>query len=101
MANSFSSNPIVLDSFGSAIDVASSLGLASGTPLKINWIEWQEPTTVAHTAVVTDADGAALLDETCTTANQSIIKYFHGAWISNIKIASSGVSSGKIVIMLS
>ena len=100
MANTFG-NPIILDTFTSIVDVASSLGYAAGTPLKVNSIEWQEPTTLAHTAVVTDGlNGADLLNETCTTANQSIIKYFHGAWVKNIYIAVSGVASGKIVILL-
>lgn len=101
MANDFSGNPIVLDTFTSAIDVASSLGWASKTPLRINWIEWQTPTTLDHTALVTDkASGREIFSETCTTAKQSIIKYFHGAAVENLYTAISGVGSGKIIIML-
>lgn len=101
MANSFTGNPIVLDTFSSIIDVCSSMGFATGTPLKINYIEWQVPTTAGHTAVITDAvSGNDVFNETCITNNQSIIKYFDGAWVKNLYIAVSGVGSGKILIML-
>lgn len=101
MANNFGSGRIIsLDTFTSAINVNSSLGYASGTMLKINSIEWQEPTTVDHTAVITDDLSDDVFNETCVTANQSIIKYFHGAWVQNLKIAISGVGSGAIVIVL-
>lgn len=98
MANTFGSE-IVLDTFTSAIDVNSSLGYKTGTMLKINSIEWQVPATVAHTALITDDRGHNIFSETCVTASQSIIKYFHGAWIQNLKIAISGVGSGAIVIV--
>ena len=101
MANSFIGNPIILDAFTSAIDVASSLGFAAGTPLKINSIEWQTPTTADHTAIITaGVGGPSVFSETCVTAKQSIIKYFHGAWVKNLNIAVSGVGSGSIVILL-
>lgn len=101
MSNSYAGNPIVLDTFTSAIDVASAMGFASGTPLKINSIEWQVPTTAGHTASITDkVSGNSIFAETCITNNQSIIKYFHGAWVKNLYIAISGVGSGKIVILL-
>lgn len=101
MANVYKRNPIVLDTFTSAIDVASQLGFAAGTPLKVNSIEWQTPTTADHTCVITDAaSGNDIFNETCTTAKQSIIKYFHGAWVKNLYIASSGVGSGKVLITL-
>ena len=101
MANSFAGNPIVLDTFTSAVDVASGMGFASGTPLKINSIEWQVPTTAGHTALITSkASGDVIFSETCVTNNQSIIKYFHGAWVKGLYIAISGVGSGSIVITL-
>lgn len=101
MANSYIGNPIILDTFTAAIDVASAMGFAVGTPLKINSIEWQTPTTAGHTAVITaGVGGPSVFSETCTTANQSIIKYFHGAWIKNLNIAISGIGSGSIVILL-
>ena len=98
MSNTYK-NPIILDTFNVAIDVGLTMFGDSNARFKLNSIEWQEPTTVDHLAVVTDGGGTtALFDETCTTAKQSIIKYFHGAWVSGIKIAANGVSSGKIVI---
>ena len=99
MANAFK-NPIILDTFTSAIDVGDTMFGDSNAKFKLNSIEWQEPTTVDHTAVVADGGGTTtLFDETCTTAKQSIIKYFHGQIVSGIKIAISGVGSGKIVIL--
>lgn len=102
MANNYKGNPIVLDTFTSIIDVCSSMGFVTGTSLKLNWIEWQVPTTAGHTAVITDAvSGNDIFNETCVTNNQSIIKYFDGGWVKNLYIAVSGVGSGKILIMLS
>lgn len=98
MANNFGSNPIVLDTFTSAIDVGNSIWGNSTTPIKLQSIEWQVPTTAGHTAAITDGGGDGLFAETCITNNQSIIKYFDGAWVDGIKIAASGVASGKIVI---
>ncbi len=99
MANAFK-NPIILDTFTSAIDAGSTMFGESNIQFKLNSIEWQEPTTVDHTAVVTDGGGTTtLFDETCTVAKQSIIKYFYGQWVSGLKIAISGVGSGKIVIL--
>jgi hypothetical protein len=102
MANDFTGNPIVLDTFTSAIDVASSMGFPSGYPLKVNSIEWQNPTAEGDTALITDkASGTSVFGETCVSVNDSIIKYFFGQRIKNLCIAASGVSSGKIVILLS
>lgn len=101
MANDFSGNPVVLDTFTSAIDVASEMGFATGTLLKVSSIEWQTPTTADHTLLLTDAvSGGIIMSETCITAKQSIIKYFHGAWLRNIYVAVSGVGSGSVVITL-
>jgi hypothetical protein len=99
MANAFK-NPIILDTFTSAIDVGNSIFGDSYARFKIQSIEWQEPTTAGHTAVVTDGGGNPIFDETCVVANQSVIKYFTGAWVSGIKTGTSGVGSGKIVILL-
>jgi len=100
MANSYTGNPIILDTFSSAVDVCSSLGFATGTPLFVKSIEWQTPTSTAHTAVITDAaSGNDIFREQCTTANQSIIKYYDH-YLKNICIAVSGVGSGKIAIVL-
>lgn len=100
MANSFS-NPIVLDTFSAVIDVVSDMGFKSGTKLKINSIEWQTPTTTDHTALITDkVSGRVIFSEKCVVPNQSIIKYFHGAWVDNLYIAISGVGSGSIIVTL-
>ena len=100
MANTFGSVQVVLDTFTSAIDVASSLGFPAGAQLKVESIEWQTPTTIDHTALITNNKGDTVFSEKCTLANKSIIKYFHGTWIDNLKIAISGVGSGAIVITL-
>lgn len=101
MANDFTGNPIIIDTFTSAVDVVSAMGFAAGTHLRINSIEWQTPTTVGHTALITNkASGSIIFSETATTANQSIIKYFYGASVKNLYIAISGVGSGAIVVTL-
>lgn len=101
MSNVFTSNPIVLDTFSAIIDVASAIGLPSGHSFKLESIEWQTPTTLTHICVITDAaSGNDIFNETCTTANQSVIKYFRGTLIKNLYIAASGVSSGKVLITL-
>ena len=98
MSNDFASNPIFLDTFTSAIDVGNTMFGDSNAKFKLNSIEWQEPTTAGHTAVVTDGGGKPIFDETCITNNQSIIVYFHGQIVSGIKIGISGVGSGKILV---
>jgi len=100
MANSINGNPIVLDTFTSAIDIGNSLFGDSNTTFYVEWIEWEEPVTINDTATITNAKGDAIFNETATVTNQSIIKYFHGTPIYGIKIDSSGVTSGKISIML-
>jgi hypothetical protein len=98
MANDYGSNPIYLDVFSAAIDVGDTMFGDSQARFKLQSIEWQEPTTAGHTAVVTDGDGNPIFDETCITNNQSVIKYFDGRWVSGLKVAANGVSSGKITI---
>lgn len=97
MANDYKRSPIVLDTFTSAINLNTTYGFTGG--YLINFIEWQEPTTIGHTATITDGT-RDIFNETCVTANQSIIKYFDGMMVDNITIAESGVQSGKIVIGL-
>jgi len=100
MANSVNGNPIVLDTFTSAIDIGNSLFGDSNATFYIEYIEWEEPVSIADTATITNARGDAIFNETATTPSQSIIKYFRGTPIRGIKIASGGVSSGKISILL-
>lgn len=99
MSNNFSSNPIILDTFTSAIDVGNSVYGNPKAMFKLQSIEWQTPSTIDHTAVVTDGAGNVIFSETCTVAKQSIIKYFDGLWVDGLKVAESGVGSGKIVIV--
>ena len=101
MANVYTTNPIVLDTFNAAIDVCAGCGFATGTPLFVHSIEWQTPTAVGDTAAITDAvSGTPVFTETCTVANQSVIKYFGGRPVRNLNIAISGVTHGSIIIML-
>lgn len=101
MSNSFSSNPIVLDTFSSAIDIGETMFGNSNAIFFIEHIEWQTPTTSGHSAVIKNADNVDVFNETCTTANQSILKKFGGTAIRGLKIAANGVQSGKISILLS
>ncbi len=100
MANSYNSNPIVLDTFSSAIDLGNVLFGNSNSIFYLNSIEWASPTAVNDTATITDADENVIFGETCTVAKQSVIKYFYGAPVRGIKIGAGGVSSGKIIIFL-
>ena len=100
MANSFKTNPIILDTFSSAIDCCVSCGFATGTPFKIKSIEWYNPGTINDTAVITDGNGIPIFSETCFVAKQNIIKDFDRIWVKNICVAQSGVGSGAINIVL-
>jgi hypothetical protein len=101
MGNSYSSNPIVLDTFSTAIDLGDILFGNSNAQLFIEHIEWQNPGAVNDTAVITDADGVDIFRETCTTAKQSILKKFGATAVKGLKIGAGGVASGKISILLS
>jgi len=101
MANSYSSNPIVLDTFTSAIDIGSTLFNDTNATFFIEHIEWQNPAAVNDTAVISDAGGVDVFSETCTVAKQSVLKKFRGTAVRGLKIGASGVQSGKISILLS
>jgi hypothetical protein len=100
MANSLTTNPIVLDTFTSAIDIGNALYGDSKTVFFLNSIEWQNPTSVSDAATITDANNNPIFSATCTVAKQSAIKYFYSQPVIGIEVASGGVSSGKIVILL-
>jgi hypothetical protein len=101
MANSYSTNPVVLDTFTGAIDLCSACGFATGTPFKLNSIVWETPTNVGDTCLVTDkASGNVIFSETASVAKQSIVNYYFGQAVANIYIAISGVSTGKLIINL-
>jgi len=100
MANSLTTNPIVLDTFTSAIDIGDALYGDSKATFFLNSIEWQNPASANDTATITDASGNPIFSATCTVAKQSVIKYFFNQPVRGIKVTAGGVSSGKIVILL-
>ena len=126
MANSLNTNPIVLDTFTSDIDIGNSLYGDSNTTFFINSIEWASPSGVTDfylmtqdwqqlltedseslltqitndVANITNANGDYIFNETCVIPNQSVIKYFFGQPVYGIVIASGEVSSGRIIIHL-
>ena len=102
MANNYAGNPIVLDTFTSDIDLGQILFGDSKALFFIETIEWQNPSTVGHTAVIYDGSGARpIFQATCTTAKQNIQKKFGGTAIQGLKIKSGEVGSGAISILLS
>ena len=101
MANSLQTNPIYIDDFSAAIDMADYLP----DEIHLDSIEWARPTNTAHYATIFSggSSGVTVFDEQCTTANQSIIKYFHGLPISPPYIpatAGSLLASGKLIIIM-
>lgn len=100
MANSYTTNPIVLDTFSSAIDLASQLGLPEHTPIHIKQIIWAQPTTAGHTALISDAaSGNPIFSYTCITNNLGV-EIWYDIDVDNLYIGASGVQSGKILITL-
>lgn len=98
MANSIKPDVAYLDTFSSNINFDTTLGRKA---YYVESIEWIAPTTVDHTAVITDGNDIPIFSATCVTAKTNIIKYFHGRRFNNIKIASGAVGSGKIIIIFS
>ena len=101
MANLLSTNPIYIDTFTSAIDLADYLPLE----IHLNSIEWSRPTSTDHYAIIFSggASGTTVFEEQCIIANQSIIKYFHGLPIKPPYIpavSSNLMGSGKIIIVM-
>jgi hypothetical protein len=72
---------------------------ATGTPFFLRSIEWSDASGSA-TALITDGVGNTIFDETEPADAETVIKQFHGQPIANLCIAISGVSSGKIIILL-
>jgi len=103
MANDYTGNPIILDTFTSAINLRTGTGrteLTHPEPFKVEYILWRKPTTLNHTCQIQDGNSRMIFDEICTVANESKIIYYGGNPINNIVIAASAVQSGVIVIML-
>lgn len=98
MANDYLENPIILDTFSSAIDLATLRGQSN---FAVESIKWQQPTTVDHACVIKDgSSGRSIFDEVCVVAKDTKIQYFNGQKFPNLYIASSGVGSGKVIISL-
>ncbi len=101
MANIRNRNPIVLDTFTAIIDFVTQFP----NGMKLNSIEWSKPTNTSHTFQVLSggSSGPAVFDEQCTTANASIIKYFHGQWVKALYLAVAAgneKASGTLIITL-
>ena len=102
MANSYDTNPVVLDTFSSAIDLCASIGLTTNTPIALEFIKWATPTTAGDTCEILDGvGGIPIFSETCAVSKQSVINYFHGEQVKNLYVTASAVSTGKIFILLS
>jgi hypothetical protein len=102
MANSIlSGNIIHLDTFSAIIDFSD----VRPRGMKLNSIEWSQPSNVAHTFTILEggSGGPAVFKERCTSANQSIIKYFYGKWVKPLYLAVAAgneKASGEIIIIL-
>ena len=90
MANSLTTNPIVIDTFTSEIDLGDILYGDSKTVFFLNSIEWQNPASAGDTFTVTDANGNPIFSEACAVPNQSEIKYFFNHPVRGIKVPSIG-----------
>lgn len=99
MANTFK-NPVILDTFTSAIDVGTSMFGLSDATFYIDYIEWQTPDNTTHGAVITDGRDTPIFNEKCTVAHQSVFKPFGGKTCIGLKVALGAVDSGKICIQL-
>jgi len=100
MANAYSRNPIVLDTFSSAIDVGSTLFGDSNARVKVEKVLWAEPTVVGHTLAIYDGGGSNLIaSATCTTADETK-RVAEAGWYKGIRIAANGVGSGRVFIYL-
>jgi len=104
MANSFTTNPIVLDDFSSVIDFADVF--PGKRKISLQAIEWAGPTTVGHTFQVLagGANGVPIFDETCTVADDSIKSDYNNCkpFAPLYLTAASGneKASGKLLIFL-
>ena len=99
MANALGQNPIYLDDFDPAIDIGSSLFGDSNAPIYLKRISWYGPAANTDTATVTNGAGSTIFDELCDTAKEGVTQQFD-CWVRGIKIGVSGVTSGKLLILL-
>lgn len=96
MANDYTGNPVVLDTFDAVINVANSLGFAKDTPLFLDSIHWTGATN-GGTCAITDEAGGNVVFSAVYNTGLPIIKYFN-APVRNLCIAISGVTSGTLII---
>ena len=93
MANDLTHNPVVLDTFTSAIDLADYF--PGG--IKLYSIQWVKPTTVGHTCIIkTNANN--FIEWECHVAKETIDHYYNGLHKNDLNIDVSGVGSGKLII---
>lgn len=102
MANSLSTNPVIVDTFTSAIDFSD---YPYSSQRVIDSIEWAKPTSTSHTFQILSggSGGLPIFDEQCTTANDSKIKYFKTRTLNELYLAvASGneKASGYLIIIL-
>ena len=101
MANSLTTNPIYIDVFSAAIDLADYLA----PEVHLSSIEWTQPTTAGHYATIFSggATGVTMFHVECTATSQTFIKYYHGASLRPpyIPVAAGNLlASGKIIITI-
>jgi hypothetical protein len=100
MANVFSTNPVVLDTFSAAIDVASSIG-QTGQPIPIEFIKWTPATAAGTCSILDGSAGTPIFEETCNVSYDSVVNYFHGEMVKNLYVTATGITGGKVFILLS
>ena len=94
MGNSTEKNrAIYLDTFTSALSFEN---------LRIQSIEWVNPTTITHTCTITLGAGTGIniVEWTCRDVGLGDIKYFDSLPFREVNIAISGVQSGSIIIIV-
>ena len=90
MTNTYSKNPVVLDTAGGGLEHEEILFLVES-------VEWVKPTATDHTATLLDASGNTIVEFKCVTANLNMIKYFNPAqpfYGMNV----TALSSGKLLV---
>lgn len=94
--------------FTSSVSLLSCANAPAGvTRIRLHSIEWNMPTAIGHTVVVTDDDGSVIFRQKATAADQSLVKPFYGIFVKNLNVSStyaagtSGIGSGSLVILWS
>lgn len=103
MANSYNTNPIVLDSTMAATAKNTAGGLALTNPLRISGFWWDAPgTTAGHQCTLQDGNGNVIFNQTVagattTTANSPLM--FGQPWVVN-DFKLTALQEGKLYIYL-